>query len=170
VLGAVDFVYLIIPSLVALAAIRRHRHRGEEVTRDFKLDRYFFWYLVLAVGVAGVIAGLSQMFNGDDTAELNDWVDSPFVIELGMMNFAFGILGLLCIKIQGTWWYAAGVGYALFLLMAAYYHLFDWLANGNDSDGNTGLSLYADIGVAVVLLTLSALHARSAARATSGAP
>jgi hypothetical protein len=169
VLGVIDFVYLVVPALVALASMRRRRHRGEEVTREIAVERFFFWYLIIAVGIAGLIAGLTQMFNGDETAELNDWVESPFVVELGMMNFTFGVLGLLCAKVKGTWWYAAGVGYALFLLLAAYYHLYDWLGNGNDSSGNTGLTVYADIGVAVVLLTLSALHARSAARSTEGA-
>ncbi len=163
-LGLFDLLYIIVPTVVALAIIRHRRRRGEEVSREVAIGIYLFWFLIFAVGVAGIFDGLSQMFNGDETAELNEWPESPFVIELGMMNFTFGVLGLLCIKIKGTWWYAAGVGYALFLLMAAYYHVFDWVANGNNSDGNTGLALYSDILAAVLLIALCVLHARGATR------
>ncbi|MGH2923249.1 MAG: DUF6790 family protein [Solirubrobacterales bacterium] len=155
-----EFLYLLVPPIVALLALHRRRRRGEAITREAVIERFLFWYLVLAVGVAGVIDGLSQMFDPDATAELNEWAESQFTIELGMMNFAFGLLGLACIKARGSWRYAAGVGYAIFLLLAAYYHLHDWIANDNDSDGNTGPSLYADIGVALVLIALCWLDSR----------
>jgi hypothetical protein len=165
--GVIDLLYLVVPPLVALLAIRRRRHRGEAVAGEVVLERYLFWYLIIAVGVSGVLDGVGQMFDGEDTAELNEWAYSPFVIELGFTNFAFGVIGLLCIKVKGTWWYAAGVGYSIFLALAAYYHVYDWLGNGNDSSGNIGPTLWADIGVAVVVPVLCYFHARSTARTTN---
>lgn len=155
-----ELLYLVLPPVVALFTLSRRRRRGEEVTREVVVERFLFWYLVLAVGVAGVLDGFSQMFDPDATAELNNWTESQFTIELGMMNFAFGVLGLCCIKARGSWRYAAGVGYSIFLLLAAYYHLHDWLGNGNDSDGNMGPSLWADIGVALALLVLCWIDSR----------
>jgi len=161
VLAFFEFLYLLVPPIVAVLALERRRRRGEIVTREAVIERFLFWYLVLAVGVAGVLDGLSQMFDGEETAELNEWTNSQFVIELGMMNFAFGLLGLACIKARGSWRYAAGIGYAIFLLLAAYYHLHDWIANDNDSDGNTGPSLWADIAVALALIALCWLDSRA---------
>jgi hypothetical protein len=160
VLRFFELLYLVVPPVIALSAVSRRRRRGGEVTRGAAVERFLFWYLVIAVGVAGVLDGLSQMFNPEATAALNHWTDSQFILELGFMNFAFGVLGLACIRARGSWRYATGVGYAIFLLLAAYYHLYDWLGNGNESAGNVGPSLWADIAVAVVLLVLCSLDAR----------
>jgi peptidoglycan/LPS O-acetylase OafA/YrhL len=158
-----ELLYLVVPAVVGLIAVERRRRRGEEVDR---VAIFLFWYLVLAVGVAGLLDGFSQMFDPDATADLNDWPESQAFIELGMMNFSFGVLGICCIKAKGSWRYAAGVGYAIFLLLAAYYHLHDAYGNGNHSDGNTGPSLWSDIGVATLLLVLCWLDSRKSERWT----
>jgi hypothetical protein len=155
-----ELAYLVVPAVVGGISLERRRRRGEQVTREVAVEHLLFWYLVLAVGVAGLLDGFSQMFDPDATADLNEWTESQAFIELGMMNFAFGVLGICCIKARGSWRYAAAVGYSIFLLLAAYYHLHDWLGNDNDSDGNMGPSLYSDIGVAIVLLVLSWLDSR----------
>ena len=155
-----ELIYLVVPALVGLIAVERRSRRGELVTREDKVRIFLFWYLVLAVGGAGLLDGFSQMFDPDATADLNDWPESQAFIELGMMNFSFGVLGICCIWAKGSWRYAAGVGYSIFLLLAAYYHLHDAYGNGNHSDGNTGPSLWSDIGVALILLVLCWLDSR----------
>ena len=155
-------VYVVLPFALALMSVRRGRARGDSADGHYLLDRLLFWYLVIAVGVAGTLSGLSQMFNGEMTARLNDWPYSPFVVELGCMNLAFGLLGLLCIRIKGTWWYAVGVGYGIFMALAAYYHIYDYFAHSNTAAGNSplGIVFWTDLILAIALLVLSALHAR----------
>ena len=156
-------VYVILPPALAFISMRRGRARGDGTEEHYFLDRLLFWYLVIAVGVAGTLSGISQMFNGEMTARLTGWPYSPFVVELGFMNLAFGILGLLCIRIKGTWWYAVGVGYGIFMGLAAYYHIYDYFAHSNTSAGNSplGIVFWTDLLLAVALLGLSAVHAYS---------
>ena len=156
-------VYVILPPALALISLRRGRARGASTERHYFLDRLLFWYLVIAVGVAGTLSGVSQMFNGEMTARLTGWPYSPFVVELGFMNLAFGVLGLLCIRIKGTWWYAVGVGYGIFMGLAAYYHIYDYFAHSNTSAGNSplGIVFWTDLILAIALLVLSALHAHT---------
>ena len=154
-------VYVILPLILALIGTWRERTRGDSTGVRYLVDQLLFWYLVIAVGVAGTISGFSQMFNGEMTARLNDWPYSPFVVELGFMNLAFGILGLLCVRIKGTWWYAAAVGYGIFMGLAAYYHIYDFVAHSNTAAGNSplGIVFWTDLLLAVALLALSAVHA-----------
>ena len=97
---------VILPVTLALISFRRRRTGGAADWR-YLLDRLLFWYLVILVGGYGVLLGISQTLNGEWTARLNGWQYSPFVVELGYANLAFGILGLLCIRIKspsGSTW------------------------------------------------------------------
>lgn len=150
---------VILPVTLALITFRRS---SVGAGGRYLLDRLLFWYLVILVGGYGTLLGFSQMFNGEWTANLNGWPYSPFVIELGFANLAFGLLGLSCVRIKGTWWYAAGVAFSLYLGLAAYFHVYDFVANNNTSAGNspTNITLWTDIVGTVALLVLCALHAR----------
>lgn len=115
-----------------------------------------------SVGAAGLIDGLSQVFAGQQTARLNQWPNSPFVIELGFMSCAFGLLGILSIWVRGTWRQATAVGYGVFLLLAATYHVYDAAAKRNYSAGNLGPAPWMDVSVGIILVSLAALTARTA--------
>lgn len=125
--GTFDLVCLVLPALVALGAGWGAHRRGQ--SKPFGAQCFFFWYVVIGVGAAGLIDGLSQVFAGQQTASLNQWPNSPFVIELGFMSCAFGLLGILSIWVRGTWRQATAVGYGVFLLLAALYHVYDAAAN-----------------------------------------
>jgi hypothetical protein len=168
-LAVFDLLYLVVPLVVPTIAVFMGRARGRSAGGHYVIEEFLYWLLLIGVGVAGVLDGLNQMFNGHATAKLNDWPYSPFVIELGFAVFTFGVLGLLCIRIRGTWWYATCVGWAIYLLLAAIYHVYGFVAKGNASAGNVGLVLWSDIATGATLLILCVLHARSVAMAR-GAP
>jgi len=133
---------IILPPLLAVADINGAK---TPLTFKEKLDIFLLYYLVIGVGVQGVVAGYKQMMRGEESAAYLGWTYSPFVKELGYMNLSFGILGISCYFITGTWWEAVGIGYSIFLLFAAYNHLIDAFANQNFSLGNIGPTLWSDI-------------------------
>jgi hypothetical protein len=78
----------------------------------------------------------------------------PSKLEAAAGYLAFGILGLLCIWIRGTFWYAAGLGQAIFGLSIAYVHIVQLVVHGDNAPNNSGLFLYSEIVLSLVLLGL----------------
>ena len=80
--------------------------------------------LVLGVGVIGLPMGfIPHVFFPDQAAELIGWAPSPFQLEVGFHDGAWGILGFLCIWIGGLFWLATGLGWSFFMLGATYGHI-----------------------------------------------
>src|SRR6185369_15461140 len=60
----------------------------------------------------------------DRAAELIGWPPgSPFQLEVGFHDGAWGLLGFLSICIGGSFWLATGLGWSFFMLGATYGHL-----------------------------------------------
>src|SRR3954468_2812298 len=72
--------------------------------------------LVLGVGIIGLPLGfIPHVFFPDEAARLIGWrPGSPFQLEVGMHDGAWGVLGFLCIRIGGLFWLATGLGWSLF--------------------------------------------------------
>lgn len=146
--------YIILIVLPILLAIGDISSAASTLTFKEKLDIFLLYYLVIGVGMQGVIAGYNQITKGEETAAYLNWPYSPFVKELGYMNLSFGVLGISCYFITGTWWEAVGIGYSIFLLLAAYNHIIDALENKNFSIGNLGPTLWSDILIPGALIGL----------------
>lgn len=157
-LAAAHVAFIVLPFLMALV-FRRH----SEPFAARLLDSFLF----IGVGVQGVLDGLQQMTGGEEVAEYVGWAYSPFVGELGTMNLAFGILGLLAPWASRGWKLATALGYGLFLAWAAVGHVVDAFG-GNTAIGNVGPTLWSDIVIPVALLVLVIAtrgHDRRGARA-----
>ena len=73
--------------------------------------------LVFGVGVIGLPLGfIPHVFFPDQAAELIGWPPSPFQLEVGFHDGAWGILGFLCIWMGGLFWLATGLGWSFFML------------------------------------------------------
>lgn len=152
-------VFVVIASvllpLVHLRLSRLPRTRGRVV-------RLLLLYaLVLNVGVVGFLMGfVPHVFFADRAAQLIGWQPgSPFQFEVGLHDGAWGILGFLCIWVGGTFWFATGLGWSLFLLGAAYGHARHTLLLGNYAPYNF-LMIFVDGFIAAWLLTLLYLKSR----------
>ena len=88
--------------------------------------------LVLGVGVIGLPLGfVPHVFFPDKAAELIGWAPSPFQLEVGFHDGAWGILGFLCIWIGGLFWLATGLGWSFFMLGATYGHIRETVMRGD---------------------------------------
>lgn len=147
-------LWIVLPFIAGYIAIRVN-HLTDLLD---KVDAFLVSFLWISVGLQGLLAGLAQIFRGEKSAAYLNWPYSPFVRELGYCNVAFGILGLLCLIVGGTWWAATGIGYSIFLLCAAGEHIYDMVKNHNYSLGNAGPTLWSDIIIPVAILILLYWH------------
>lgn len=157
-------MYTVILFMAALAAgairILIKRPKGKaELTGIFLLYMIFF-----SIGLGGLYAFMGHAFFANEVAKEIGWpTGSPFQFEVAIANLAFGILGVLCVKIRGNFWAAVVTGYCIFLWGAAYGH-FVQMQKGDTSPYNTGIFLYAgDIFIPLVIFVLMIISYRLSA-------
>jgi hypothetical protein len=138
-------------------------------TRDRVVRLLLLYALVLGVGVIGLFLGfIPHVFFADETARLIGWpAGNPFQFEVGIHDGAWGVLGILCIWIGGTFWLATGLGWSLFMLGAAYGHIHQMIVAGNYAPYNF-LTIFSDGFIALWLLVLLYLHHRQGGFGTEG--
>lgn len=156
-LAIAHLLFILLPPV--LASLHLGLSRGWPDRRR-AVECFLVYHLVIGVGVQGVSAGLKQVWDGEAVAAYVGWSYSPFVREVGFSNLAFGVLGLLAPWCRGSWRDAAGVGYSVFLLLAAGGHLRSLLDDGNLSIGNAGPTLWSDLYLPAVILGLLVLRRR----------
>jgi hypothetical protein len=117
------------------------------------------YYIFIGVGIQGVVTGGLQMYQPHTVVSFVQWPYSPFLIELGMANVAFGLLGLVSTWLGKSWKIAAGVGYGSFLLFTGVGHVVNIVRKGA-TPGDAGAFLWSDLFVPVALCILIVLCSR----------
>ena len=126
------------------------------------------WSLPVNVGFMGLFTFLGHTLRAKETAESIGWpAGNPFQTEIGVANLSYGLLGLLCIRLHGLFWWAAAIGHGVFLWGAAVVHVRDQVRRKNFAPGNAGAVFYAYILTPLVHLALLVSHRRLAAREQS---
>jgi hypothetical protein len=113
------------------------------------------YVLIFSAGLQGIFGFTGHYFKSDEVAEYIGWPKGNFFQkEIAYANLAFGILGILCIWLRGNFWLATIIGKSIFLLGAAQVHIDDRIKNKNIHAGNSGIILYMDILLPVILIGL----------------
>jgi len=139
-----------------------HLFLSKEPRTKLRVVRILLLYaLVMGVGVLGLLFGfIPHVFFADETAKMIGWPPgSPFQFEVGVHDGAWGVLGFLCIWIGGTFWLATGLGWALFLLGAAYGHVHQMMKTG-DFEPYNFLAIFSDGFIGIWLLVLLFIYWR----------
>ncbi len=139
--------------VVGLVAATVHLLLSREPrTRARVIDTLLVYSLAFQVGVVGLLLGfIPHVFFADRTAESIGWpTGSPFQLEVGIHDGAWGVLGFLCIWIRGGFRVATGLGWAMFMLGAAAGHVYQALVHGDFAEYNFWM-IFVDGFVAVFL-------------------
>jgi hypothetical protein len=148
VLPALFFVIAIVGAAIQLVLQRRER------TRERVLEVFLVWVLAVAIGAGTILAGLVHLFFPEQVAASIGWQTSPFQRENAFADIGYGILGVLCIWIRGTFWEATVIMASVSLLGDAYGHIYEVVVNHNYAPNNTGMLLAMDIIIPVVAIVL----------------
>lgn len=122
-------------SLLVLAWEHRRRERTEWP------EALLLYLLVLGLGTSGIWAFVGHTFLADTVSVSVGWEPSPFQQELAYYHLGVGIAGLACWWIRDRFWLAVGLIPSVFLYGAGIVHLRDYLANGNTSPANWGVTV-----------------------------
>ncbi len=148
----------------AVVTIRRRRASGREAA-----EIWLLWIFGMVTGIGGLVVTVSHVFFADFTAQQIGFpTGNPFQFEVAMANFAFAVLGLLCLKFRGAFWLATGIGFSVFYLGAAGGHVYQLVAHGNTAPYNAGPILYTDFAIPIALLVLLWFWARGNSAVVTG--
>jgi hypothetical protein len=144
-------------ALVALVGAGVHllRHPAErELGRAVEV--VLLWWIVVTIGVAGIVGGLFHLFDGASIAREIGFTrgDGGFQTEVGFGDLALGVAAVLCIWFRDRYWLAIVVVATISLWGDAFGHIHQEIVNDNHDPDNTGPVLYADIVVPLVAIAL----------------
>lgn len=139
----------------------------KERTKSRVLELFLLYQLVFSLGVTSLISFIGLTFMSEYIADYMQWPLCPFMQELGNVNLAFGILGILCIWYRGLFWMATIIGFSIWILSDGIHHLALYFTENDAIGGNIGVMLYTDIIVPIILLILYYFYSKTRLAKTS---
>lgn len=124
-----------------------------------KIEYILLYYIVIGIGIQGLASGIMQTFYSNSVTQYVHWPFSPFMLELGLANISYGILGILSPWMNRGWQTATAFGYALFLLFTGMRHVIEIIEKGVNP-GNSGSFMYVDNILSYILFLLLILKYR----------
>jgi hypothetical protein len=113
------------------------------------------------VGVASILTFVGDAFFADRMATSLGWpTGNPFQSLVAVANLSVGVLGILCYWLRGQFWVATVIAFSLWWLGAGVVHIRDMVVSANYAPNNSGVTVYMDILVPVVLVALLTRYSR----------
>jgi hypothetical protein len=113
------------------------------------------------VGVASVLTFMGDAFFADKMATSLGWpAGNPFQSLVAVANLSVGVLGILCYWVRGNFWVATVIAFSVWWLGAGTVHIRDMVVSANYAPNNSGVTVYMDILVPVVLVALLTFYSR----------
>ncbi|KIC76695.1 hypothetical protein DB41_EY00060 [Neochlamydia sp. TUME1] len=113
------------------------------------------YLLFFNIGIMGLIAFSGHIFKSDQIAALIGWPPgSPFQLEVGVADLAFGVLGILSLYFRGLFWVATVVSSSIFLMGNFCIHMDSYLDH-NKAPYNSGILVwFGNLVIPICLLML----------------
>jgi len=142
-------------ALSIIAASANLALAGTALNPHMATHTFLLWFLVIGIGVTGIIAFSGHFFNADEIAEKIGWPKgNPFQREIAFTNLGIGIAGVLCFLFRDGFWLAVIVMYSVFSIGAGIGHIYEQKKNENVAEYNTGAVVAFDLFMPVVLIAL----------------
>ena len=146
------YIFILITIVAALLNLFLSK-QPKTINRIFEV--FLVWFLFIMIGIGCIWAFIGHVFMSNFVATSIGWpAGNPFQLEVGVANLAFGILGILSIKIRDNFLLATVIAASIFLLGAGIVHITNIMQTGNMAPGNAGFALLIDILIPVVLIIL----------------
>jgi hypothetical protein len=139
-------------------------------TRTQVIEALFSWFLFFSIGASYFYNFVMHVFFGDMAARFIGWANSPFQAEVGFASLGFSIVGFLAFRGDRGLRKAAVIGPSIFLLGAAFGHVYQMVTAHNFAPGNAGVIFWTDILLPVIgfmLLWMSAAPSGTEMRKSS---
>jgi hypothetical protein len=136
-------------------------HESRTVSPARMAEIFLNWSFFVIIGLGGIWAFIGHTVFADRVAESIGWpAGNPFQQEVALANLAIAVLGILSVKIPGTFRIATLIAYGIFLFGAGIGHIWQIVSNHNIAINNAGLVLWLDMIMPLILtgLYLSSLN------------
>lgn len=144
---------------IALALIAASIHLAlspkRRSSRSAIAETYLLYLFVFYVGVMGLFTSVFHVFFQARASASIGWAPSPFEYEVGMADLTVGVLGVLCIWFRGNFWLATAIAEACWFWGDAIGHVRQVVENNNHAENNSGLFLYLEFLMPLVILMLT---------------
>lgn len=162
-----DILPVILLVLTVIGALIQVFLRRRSMTCRSGLEVFLVWFLAVMVGVVGIWSFIGHTVFATQVAESIGWPPgNPFQTEVALTNLAFGILGLLSVKIAGSFRLATIIGYTIFMVGAGIGHIYQYVVFSDTAPDNTGIPLYLDFIIPLILCVLYYLASRGPGKET----
>jgi len=151
------FVSMYIFSILGFL-IHLNRTPSRERTKGKIVELLLLYQIIFSIGITSLLAFFGLTFMADYIADYMGWPASPFQQELGNVNLAFGILGILAIWFRGHFWTATVLGFSIWIFSDGLQHIYQMLWDNNYAPGNIGIMPITDISVPLIVTFLLCLY------------
>ena len=159
--------------IVALVGAAVHLWRHPADREPYRaVSTVLLWWLVVALGLSGIVGGLFHLFDGPQVAQEIGYTrgNGGFQAEVGFGDLALGVAAVLCIWFRDRYWLAIIVVSLISLLGDAYGHIHQAIEYDNHDPDNIGPVLYTDIAYPLIALALYLVRERLARPARPAEP
>lgn len=119
-------------------------------------NKYLLYNLLtIGLGYQMIAFGIMHIFFGDKIAGFIGWTQgSPFQYEVGLADFAMGVLGIMCGYFDGHFWLATIIMSSIFLWGCMVGHLRDMIKNKNFNPGSAGFIFWWGLLMPIAMVGL----------------
>ncbi len=122
------------------------------------VESFLFYTIVIGIGLNMFVSFFMHYFLSAKIAKGIGWEPSPFQKELAWSILGLGLVGLMCIWIDGIFWLAPIVMVTPFFWGAAAGHIKEAVKEKNYTPGNVGPVLWMDIILPIVCIVLAIIY------------
>ena len=119
--------------------------------REGFFNRLLVSQLILTVGLCGIWGFIMHAFFSQITSDYIGWTQSPFEYEVATANLGIGISGIIAAFSSYSYRKATITFVSIFLLGAAFGHIYQIHTAHNLLPGNAGTILWTDIFIPIFL-------------------
>jgi hypothetical protein len=124
-------------------------------TKGRVAEIFLQWFLVVTVGLVGVVFFIAHTVFAESTATGIGWpAGNPFQSEVAVANLTIATLGILCYWIRGNFWIATVIAFSVQWLGSGMVHVRSIVLEANYAPNNAGLTFYLDILMPLLLIAL----------------
>jgi hypothetical protein len=140
----------------------KHIEKDEIFPRARIVEIFLLQIIYVGIAFFSIRGFIGHTILANTVADHIGWpTGSPFQYELAVYHLGFGIIGLISVWRRDSLWIGIIYAKSIFLFGAAGVHVWDIIANGNLSPGNTGVVLFGnDLILPITAIVLLHIHLR----------
>ena len=145
--------------IIAIIVTLIHSYVKKSWKKPKWAETFLAYLLFFNVGIAGLLGFYAHIFMADTTAQLLGWASgSPFQYQVGMVDLAYGVLGIVAFWVRKRFWSATVLGFVIIMLGCFIGHMIQW-GHGDTASYNISWNVWVEaLAVPLLLIVLHSYY------------